>query len=76
MTAFKKQLSSVPFNVVFSVHDPNEKVDTLTRSLNLVWISLFYAFPRTTKFDMIPSGVKERGRGEGNKGKLIIRHKP
>ena len=25
---------------------------------------------------MIPSGVKERGRGEGNKGKLIIRHKP
>ena len=68
MTAFKKQLSSVPFNVVFSVHDPNEKVDTLTRSLNLVWISLFYAFPRTTKFDMIPSGVKERGEGRGKQG--------
>ena len=68
MTAFKKQRSSVPFNVVFSVHDPNEKVDTLTRSLNLVWISLFYAFPRTTKFDMIPSGVKERGEGRGKQG--------
>ena len=26
-TAFKKELSSVPFNVVYSVDDPNEKVD-------------------------------------------------